>query len=529
MTIPATVDPRNPFPPTSIPPAVPKAPRAPAVVAIGFLLCACAGRVASTPPADPTRTPFLSVTLSVTAAQPTPKNTLEPGIIAPIVSDPAPAPLDRPLYRIRATLDTDVLATDGGGMMQLAVWEEAVYTHRAQEPLRELVFQFEPSRDSELFSLSALSSDRAARNSRADILDGQLRIALEQPLLSGESVVVRLEYRRLIPRETGLIGWNDFQILLGNWYAFYPPYREGIGWLAHPPGKVGEYLSFPYADFDVELRIEGGGSYQVAASGTPDGAAPPLHYQFTGRSFAVVLTKQTLFSRTAGPVEVLAYAQPKYEAQGNWMADTAARAMTLYSELLGEYPHRRLTVVESELEDGMEFDGLVFLSPALFEYYTGDGKDYLTAITAHETVHEWWYGRVGNDQASDPWLDEAFAAYSELLFYEKYYPAYVDWWWWIRVHRYPSTYCIDQSIYAFEDFRTYVNTVYLRGATMLHELRQTMGRAAFLESLRDLQTAGNGLILEPADALRAFQARSSVPLSGIWKEYLCRPADPEGT
>jgi aminopeptidase N len=134
---------------------------------------------------------------------------------------------------------------------------------------------------------------------------------------------------------------------------------------------------------------------------------------------------------------------------------------------------------------------------------------------------------VGNDQAMDPWLDEAFAVYSELLFYETYYPGYLEWWWWTRVDRYPSTYCIDQSIYAFADFRSYVNTVYLRGATMLHELRQSMGKADFMESLRELQTAGFGSILTPAEVLRIFQAHSSVPLSGVWKEFLCQPVPSE--
>jgi hypothetical protein len=503
--------------------------RAIAAPLICICLYACSGRTPSSPSAAPSHTPFPGVTVPISTAPQTPEVTGTAGNITPILSAATPEPLDRPLYRIRAALDTEILSTENGEMMVLLVQEEVTYTHHAPEPVQDLVLQFEPSRRQELFSLSELSSDRAARGGRAEILDGQLRISLENPLAPGESAVVRLEYRRFIPREPALIGWNDYQILLGNWYAFYPPYRDGEGWLAHPPGQVGEHLSFPYADFDVELQIVGGGSYQVAASGIPDGGTTPLHYQFTGRSFAVALTRQTLFSRTAGPVEVLAYARPDHEAQGNFMADTAARAMTLYSEILGEYPHRRLTVLESELEDGMEFDGLVFLSPALFEYFTGDGQDYLTAITAHETAHEWWYGRAGNDQADDPWIDEAFAAYSELLFYEKYYPGNLDWWWWTRVNRYPSTYCIDQSIYAFPDFRTYVNTVYLRGATMLHELRNIMGKAAFLESLRELQTSGYGSILAPADVFRVFQAHSTAGLGSVWKEYVCQPVAAEGT
>ena len=187
-----------------------------------------------------------------------------------------------------------------------------------------------------------------------------------------------------------------------------------------------------------------------------------------------------------------AYTRPQYEVQGNFMADIAAKSLQLYVERYGEYPHPRLTVLESELPDGQEFDGLVFLNPDLFPYYEGTGADYLTAITAHETAHQWWYARVGNDQAIDPWLDESFATYSELFFYEKYYPGLVKWWWWTRVDRYASNQCVDLPVYQFTGFRDYVDSVYLRGARMLDALRKRMGNQAFGDSLRQLQSEGLG-------------------------------------
>ena len=483
-------------------------------------LCACTGRPEPSAVSSPVPSP--GATHSIAAASPTGGITESPGNVTPLAAGSVPAPLDRPRYQIDAVLDTDLLPTENGEMMQLHVEERITYTHHAQIPAGELVLQFEPARRPELFFLESLSSDRAARGGRADIRDGQLWIALEDPLAAGESIVLRLAYRRFIAREPELIGWNDVQILLGNWYAFLPPFREDAGWLAHTPGAAGEYLTYPYADFDVRLDILGGDSYQIAASGIPDGETSPLHYQFTGRSFAISLTRQMLFRRSAGPVEILAFARSEHELQGYAMADISAKTIGYFSGSLGEYPHKRFTVVESDLFDGMEFDGLVFLSPALFEYYSGDGKDYFTAITAHEAIHQWWYGRVGNDQAMEPWLDEAFAVYGELLFYEAYQPENLEWWWWTRVNRYPSDHCVDLSVYAFADFRTYVNTVYLRGAKMMHAVRTRMGKNAFLESLRDLQRDRFGLMMTSTDVFHAFQSRSPVPLADIWEEYLCQ-------
>jgi hypothetical protein len=450
-----------------------------------------------------------SATLVVPTAIPTP--------------EPTPAPLERPLYRIEATLDTRLSAGANGETMPLVVREQASYTNHSSESIPELVLQIEPARHKELFELQSLSSNRASPTAPASIENGLLRIPLDAPLAPGESVSLRLEYRRLIDQSNDVIGWTNYQIVLGDWYAFFPPYREGRGWLAHAPGKVGEYLNFTYADFDVRLDVQGDSTYWVAASGVEQQGEAPYHFLFTGRSFAMALTTQMPFRRTAGNVEIIAYTRPQYEAQGNFMADIAAKSLQLYVERYGEYPHPRLTVLESELPDGQEFDGLVFLNPDLFPFFEGTGKDYLTAITAHETAHQWWYARVGNDQAIDPWLDEAFATYSELFFYEKYYPGLVKWWWWTRVDRYASNQCVDLPVYQFTGFRDYVDSVYLRGARMLDALRKRMGNQAFGDSLRQLQSEGLGNVITAADVFRIFQSRSAVPLYNIWDEYLCIP------
>jgi len=461
-------------------------------------------------------TPDISGTVSLPAFLTFPSLTPTP------LATPNTVFYERPLYRIRAALE--IPATNAGDKMPvLTVHEEAFFSNTFAESIQELVLQFVPSVEADLFSLQGITCDRSSPDNPPAIRDGQLRVAFKDPLQPGESVSLSLDFRRRLAKENGLIGWDDNQIILGDWYAFFPLYQAGNGWLAYPPGKVGENLTYPYADFEIQLDITGGSAYQLAASGIPESDSSPWNFQFAGRSFAVALTKENLYPKMSGAVEVLAYAKSGNTAQGASMADVAAKSIDLYSKLFGEYPHTRFTVVESGLPDGMEFDGLVFLSPGLSPDYTGDGRDYLTAITAHETAHQWWYGRVANDQAMAPWLDESFAAYSELLFYEKYFPSLTDWWWWIRVNRYPSDQCIDQSIYDFNAFRPYINTVYLRGVTMLNALRLQMGGVAFLDSLREIQTAGFERFTTPDDVFRIFQSHSSQSLSGIWDQYFYRP------
>jgi hypothetical protein len=64
-----------------------------------------------------------------------------------------------------------------------------------------------------------------------------------------------------------------------------------------------------------------------------------------------------------------------------------------------------VVVTADRLSLGFEYPTLVFLS-----------SDLPGFVTAHETAHQWFYSLVGNDQARDPWLDEALAEWATARF-----------------------------------------------------------------------------------------------------------------
>ncbi|MGG7379094.1 M1 family aminopeptidase, partial [Escherichia coli] len=76
------------------------------------------------------------------------------------------------------------------------------------------------------------------------------------------------------------------------------------------------------------------------------------------------------------------------------------------SRRYGAYRWSTYTVAATPdlFREGIEYPTLVFL---------GRGP-FLDVITQHETAHQWFYSLVGNDQAHDPWLDEALATWSQL-------------------------------------------------------------------------------------------------------------------
>jgi aminopeptidase N len=120
--------------------------------------------------------------------------------------------------------------------------------------------------------------------------------------------------------------------------------------------------------------------------------------------------------------------------------------------------------------------------------------NYLSLLSVHETAHQWWFGLVANDQAMEPWLDEALATYSEYLFLEEFYPELTSWWWNFRVNSYNPTGSIGSTIYEFDSTRTYINAVYLRGAVFLHELRTLLTDDFFFDRLVRYTKNYTGLI-----------------------------------
>ncbi len=148
-----------------------------------------------------------------------------------------------------------------------------------------------------------------------------------------------------------------------------------------------------------------------------------------------------------------------------------------------------LTGVQADFLDGMEYDGLYFLSTDYYNWHKDSQDDFLVALAAHETAHQWFSGLVGNDQALQPWLDEALCTYSEVLYYENIYPQALDWWWTYRVNYYQPQGWVDISIYdtpgVAGQYHLYRDPVYLKGALFLEELRGYVGDEAFFATLRD--------------------------------------------
>ena len=468
--------------------------------------------------ASPTPTPPPPTLIPTSPASPIPATA---GSATPTpTAVPAPA---RAQYTMNVVLDY--------ANKSVAVDETIVYPNRAPQPLTDLELAVEPNFWQGCFTLQSLSLDESAVTDYT--LDAQkLSFSLPNVLPPGSVVTLKLQYSLALPlieptnpnlSRPRIFGYSDRQVNLTNWYPFVVPNINGK-WVLHDPWYYGEHLVYDAADYVVNLKQADPAVHPViASSGAPAQNGEWTTYTLTaGRTFAISASTEFLtLSTQVGDVTVTSYyLQQLYQGAGQAALNAAAQALQVYSERYGPYPHRTLAIVEGDFNDGMEFSALFFHSRGIYNLYDGTINNLLVAVAVHETAHQWWFEQVANDQALQPWLDEALATYSEHIYYETVSPASVTQWWWIyRIDAYQPQGWVDIPIYTGNGFQPYTNAVYFRGAHFLDDLRKRIGDDAFFAFLQDYLAQENGKIASASDFFRILATHTSTDYSDIVRQY----------
>jgi hypothetical protein len=464
------------------------------------------------PPVPPTytpRPPTVTPTFTASPTLPPPTDTLPPTFTA--TSQP---PSTRTQYLLYATLDyaAHTVHVDQG----------ILYTNQAGGSMSEVVLSVEPNRWPGVFTLNAVQVDSVATSNYR--LNGhQMVIGLGKVMPPGDRTLIYLNYDLNIPYKNSdrVFGYDADQVNLIDWLPTIVPY-DATGWVLHEPSSEGEYMVYDSADFDVRLRLTdpyAGVVVAASAPGEPDGEWMRYHL-YGARTF--VFSASPYFevqSAWVNGVQISSYYFPVHESGGVALLSAASLAMITYGDRFAPYPHASLSVVEAHLPDGMEADGLVFMSDRFYSSYDGTYQNNLVAIGVHEIAHQWWYGLVGNDQAMEPWLDEALCTYSERVFFAVNYPELVDWWWGFRINYYSPGGYINTNVYSAGGFRPYVNAVYLRGALFLDDLRVRIGNDAFYAFLKDYAARYAFQRVTHADFFSTLDLHTDTDYSDLVREY----------
>ncbi len=171
------------------------------------------------------------------------------------------------------------------------------------------------------------------------------------------------------------------------------------------------------------------------------------------------------------------------------------KALTVFETFYGPYRFERVGYSLVPFDAGAMEHACNIAYPKLF----ADGGLTYETLMAHELSHHWWGNNTTCSTASDMWLNEGWASYSEALFTEYVYgkTAYQNYINGIHKGVLQFAHLADGGASAVDNVshgNTYGRHVYKKGADMVHCIRGVMGDEAFkgkCKSLMETYKMGN--------------------------------------
>ncbi len=260
-----------------------------------------------------------------------------------------------------------------------------------------------------------------------------VRFDLPATVAPGASTTLDIEFLTQLPRAIARTGYVGSYHLVAQWFP-----KIGVLELAGERGataprwNVHEHHSQSefYADFgayDVKLTVPK--EYTVGATGELQGTPQEKngmlthHYkQGDVHDFAWMADKRSappLQGSWSAPdgaqVKIKVIYTPDHAASAAPALKATKDALAYFSNALGPYPYKTVTVVippfRAEATSGMEYPTF-FTADGFSEVEPGTVNQFaLDMVTVHEFAHDYFYGILASNEVEEPFLDEGLNEY----------------------------------------------------------------------------------------------------------------------
>ncbi|MEG2195722.1 MAG: M1 family metallopeptidase [Peptostreptococcaceae bacterium] len=318
-----------------------------------------------------------------------------------------------------------------------------------------------------------------------------LEIKLGRQIKPGEKISIDMKYNVKLPNSLGRFGYGENTINVTNWFPI-ACVKDDRGWNLKGYETVGDPFYSETSDFYVKMLLPE--KYKVGCTGNiinEKGDKEKTLYEIEAkkvRDFAFVLSDKFDVEKDSYKNTIInTYnLNPKLSKEATKVAKDSIK---IFSELFGEYPYDTYSVIASDFYiGGMEYPNLVMIDQSL---YTEKNKFLMEYVIAHETAHQWWYSVVGNDEISEPWLDEALTEYSTLLYFEQKYGKDVCGKL-LKTMELQTKNHFTENIFKptnqYKNSTEYSLNVYTKGALAFNEVRKQVGDKVFFDTLKEYYT-----------------------------------------
>ena len=503
-----------------------------------------AGPIPTTAPVPtPTNTPqptAPATSIATPTSAPTPTNTAVP--TAQPTAQPTPDPYADFARAMRPSFASDIKTFAELPRYDLRMWidteagvltgtEQISFPNRTGEALGDIALRLYPNFPADVFGKGG--------NVRMDVTGASVAGQTAEVRYAAQQTAVLLALPKLLDPGAATTLSITFTATLrptrdGTWPlpSYYPmlAVRDSTGWRL----DVTAFADHVYAEsafYAAEITVPANLSVVATGSTIATESHDDRSTTHTVRSGPVrefALTVGTFSATQAqaganGDVALNVYTARRSGLDTQQIADVAAKALADFDRRFGPYPYAELDIqlLAYDYDGGDEYPGLILL------YSDGQVDAGTRYVAAHEVAHQWWYGVVGNDIYRAPWLDEALAQYSGIIYDEDIAGAAVAETDWERevLRRYRGALDdgdlpIGLSIDDYPTFNVYYRTIYGKGAVFLGMLREQVGDEAFFKGLQTYYQSRRYQVATTQDIQRAFEQASGRDLAAIFAKWV---------
>jgi len=317
-------------------------------------------------------------------------------------------------------------------------------------------------------------------------------------------------------------------------------YTVGEGLNTYPPSMLRYWIpshDVPSDKATFDLRVTVPGELYVVSNGElveefQDGDRAVFHYRekYPIATYLVAVSVSNFASFTSDyisttgdtiPLRFYAYPEHLHKAKEDWK--DMAKMIAFFEEHFTPYPFEKYGMVEVPMRGAMEHQTMTSYSSGLV---TGDHRyDF---VVVHELAHQWWGDLVTLSDWREIWLNEGFASYCEALYVEEMQgrQALQDY-----MDRFAAAYFTEAG--RMGDFPIYDpdylwgNTVYKKGAWVLHMLRWVVGDRAFWEGMQQYARTFAYQNASIKDFENIFEIVSGKDLDWFFQQWLYKAGVPQ--
>jgi len=367
-----------------------------------------------------------------------------------------------------------------------------------------------------------------------------LEVEMNRPLFANDYATFDIAWQGQVPvllDRAGRESSSGVAFSFGQWYPKICVYDRS-GWHATP--FVGKEFYGNFGSYKVNITLPK--KYSVAATGTlknantigfgyeDAGVTPPPNYGLVNvwkfeadnvHDFAWVADPEFVHDKIAvrDGLALHFFYQPSPETTAAFKAieQFAADNFAYAESHFGKYLYPQFTFAQGGSR-GMEYPMLTLLD-------IQKNDNWVVPVAAHEWLHNWFYGMIGNNENDDYWLDEGLTSYASSVVQDHANPQPAS-----PITRTALKRVVENAAQGLEPVSTPANMIatdnayrynaYVKGESFFWQLRYIVGDAAFQKGMLRYYTDWHFKHPVGDDFIRAIERASGMELDWFYSGWI---------